>query len=401
MLAGLAAGLALGLLAAGTGSPSLLALAEGVEPAGTLFMNAIQMVVIPLVMTSIFTGVASLGDTGRVGRLGGIAVAFFWVTAIPAILLGMGTMRLGLGFAPPVNLAAAGGEETVRELPGFVDFLVRLVPANPFAAAADGDLLPLIVFTALCAAAAGLVAEEPRRLLIRVSEAATEIFVKLVHWILWTAPVGVFALAAPVTARSGWSILQNLAVFIGAVLAGLAVLVVVVYLPLVRYAGGRSVPRFLRACGAPWTVGFTTTSQVATLPVMIEAAEAELDVPGPVASLVLALGAALNRAGSALFQGASVVFLASVYGVPFPSSAVAGALLATFLVSMTVAPVPSASVVTLAPALDAVGVPAAGLGILLGVDRIPDMFRSSVNVVGTMAGAVVADGVVGSETADA
>jgi len=110
MLAGLAAGLALGLLAAGTGSPSLLALAEGVEPAGTLFMNAIQMVVIPLVMTSIFTGVASLGDTGRVGRLGGIAVAFFWVTAIPAILLGMGTMRLGLGFAPPVNLAAAGGE---------------------------------------------------------------------------------------------------------------------------------------------------------------------------------------------------------------------------------------------------------------------------------------------------
>lgn len=396
MAVGLAAGLLLGLAASVTGSPLLLGVARGVEPLGTLFMNAIQMVVIPLVVTTIFTGVASMADPRKLGKLGGAGVGFYWLTTLPAIVLGMAVMRIGLGFAPDVTIPG-GGEVAAGELPGLVDFVVRLVPSNPVAAAAEGDLLPLIVFTALFAAAAGLAGGTSRARLVELAEAVTRALVKLVHWILWTAPVGVFALAAPVTAESGWAMLQNLAVFIVAVAVGLVVLVAAVYLPAVRFLGGMGGGRFLRGCIAPATIGFTTTSQVASLPVMIDAAEEELGVTRRVASLILALGASLNRAGTALFQGASVVFLASVYGVPFPASAVGGAVVATFLVAMTVAPVPSAGVVTLAPALDAVGVPAGSLGLLLGIDRIPDMLRSATNVVGSVAGAVVADAAAGDE----
>lgn len=389
ILVGLIAGLALGLIASLTGSPALVAFAEGVAPLGEAFMRAIQMVVVPLVAVMVFVGVARIGKPRALGRLGGASLAFFWLTTIPAILIGMGVMSLALGFAPPVSVPGEGAD-IAPELPGVVDFLVGLIPRNPFEAAAEGALLPIIVFTVLFGAATATLPEERQRPLLAIGESASDALIKLVHWVLWIAPIGVFGLAAPVTARTGLAMLQNLGIFIVAVVVGLFLFMAFVLLPAVRYLGRMPVGRFLKGTVGTFTMGFGTTSSAATLPVMFEEAD-ELELSRDVANLVLPLAASLNRPGSALFQGAAVVFLASVYGVPIGAGAVAGAVLATFLAAMTVAPVPSASVLTMAPALDAVGIPLAGLGIVLGIDRIPDMFRSATNVTAHMAATVVVE----------
>jgi len=397
---GLVAGLGLGLVAAATGSELLMAIATGVAPIGTAFMNAIRMVVIPLVMAVIFTGVAKLGDPRKLGRLGGLTLGFFWVTLIPAILLGMGVMWVGLAFTPDVTAPLTAAQEA-PELPGMVAFLVSLIPANPFAAAANGALLPLIVFTALVAAATGTLADEHQERLIGLADAIGEALIKLVWWILWTAPVGVFALAAPVTAQMGWALLQSLAVFVVCVLVGLFLYFALIFAPLLRFVGGMSPFKFLGGTFGAASIAFSTTSTVAALPVALEEAEDNLGVSKTIADLVLPLGASMYRPGSALFQGAAIIFLAHLYDVPVPAAAVGGAVLATFLVALTVAPVPSSGVVTLAPALDVVGIPIGGLAILLGIDRIPDMFRSTLNNLGQITTSVLIDRWVPTDEQDA
>lgn len=393
MALGLILGMAFGLVAAATDSAVLIAIAEGLRPLGTLFVRAIQMVVIPLVMAVVFVGVAGLGDLRKVGRLGGITLGFIWLTTLPAVLIGMGLMRFSLGFAPtvvPPQVDAA----PAPEIPGLVDFLLRLVPSNPFEAASSGALLPLIIFTLLFAAAATTLPENQRTLLVGLAEAVTSALVRLVYWILLIGPIGVFGLMAPVAATAGWAMLGSLLVFILTVIAGLALLIGLIYVPLAWFVGGVGPGKLLAGSAGSLTVGFTTTSSVATLPVMLEEA-VDLGVSERARNLVLPLAASLNRAGSGLFQGAAVVFLASLYNVTVPGGAWAGAVLATFFAASTVAPVPSASIMTLAPALDTVGAPLAGLGVLLGVDRIPDMFRSATNVLGHITSSIVVDGLTG------
>ncbi len=390
ILVGLALGLGLGVAASATGSPALLRAAEAVEPLGQVFLRAIQMVVVPLVAAVVFVGVARIGDLRRLGRLGGLAVGFFWVTTLPAILIGMGVMGLALTFTTPVP-PPTPATDLDTATPGVVDFLVNLVPRNPVEAAADGSLLSLLIFVVLLGAAATTLPEGRREALTSVAEAAGDALIKLMTWVLWTAPAGVFGLAAPVIARTGMAMLQNLAVFIVAVVVGLFILKGVVLLPMVRMLGGVGPGRFIRGTVGSYTVGFTTTTSVGTLPVMLREAE-RLGLARNTFSLVLPLAASINRPGSALFQATSLVFLAAMYGVPLDGGLIAAAVLAIFLASMTVAPVPSASIVTMAPALEVVGVPIAGLGILLGVDRVPDVFRSATNVIGHMAAATTVDG---------
>jgi Na+/H+-dicarboxylate symporter len=391
---GLLLGLGTGLIAAATGSEPVIAIAAGSAPLGTAFMNAIRMVVIPLVMAVVFTGVAGLGDPRKLGRLGGSTLAFFWITVIPAIVIGMGTMWFGLRWAPDMAAPAVTTQETA-DLPGLVDFLVSLIPSNPFAAASAGQLLPLIVFTALFAAATSALSEQHRSTLLTLADAVSAALIKLVWWILWLAPIGVFGLAAPVTSQLGWGLVQSLAVFVVSVIVGLAIYIAVMYLPLLRIVGGVSPLKFVTSAFGATSIAFSTTSTVAALPVTLEEIKRNLGVSDPVADLVIPLGASMHRSGSALFQGAAIVFLAHLYEVPFPLTAVGGAILATFLVSLTIAPVPSAGVMTLAPALDAVGIPLSGLAILLGIDRIPDMFRSATNLLGQVTTSVLVDRWVG------
>lgn len=394
--AGLVLGIGTGLLGA-AGSDLFLAIAMGSEPFGRAFIAAIRMVIIPLVMAVVFTGVANLGDPRKLGRLGGTTLLFFWASIVPAIVIGMGVMWAALSFAPDIVPPEAVPRDAPA-LPGIVDFLVGLIPSNPFAAAAEGALLQLIVFTALLAAAAGTLEVAARQRLIDFAEALSDALIKLVWWILWTAPLGIFGLAAPVTAQLGWGLIQSLAVFVVAVIAGLALYISTVYFPFLKLVGGIGPVRFLAGTFGAASIAFSTTSTAAALPVTLEEAKRELGVSEAVADLVLPLGASMYRAGSALFQGASIVFLAHLFDVSIPPAAVGGAILATFMVSLTVAPVPSSGVMTLAPALDAVGIPLSGLSILLGIDRIPDMFRTTVNLLGQITTAVVVDNWAGEKS---
>ena len=388
--AGLVLGLIVGLGAAATGNSFLLAVAKGSAPFGAIFMNAIKMVVIPLIVTVIFTSIARLGDPRKLGRIGGLTLAYYWITLVPAIAIGMLTMKVGLQFASEITMPQTTSVE-VPALQGIVDFIVTLVPANPFAAASSGAILPLIVFTALIAAATGTLAEESRDRMINLADDASKALKKLVWWILYTAPIGVFGLIAPVTSELGWGLLQSLAIFIACVLIGLVIFLLVVTLPLMYFLAGISPVKYFRSTFGGVSVAVSTTSTAAAIPVTLEETTRNLKVSHTIADLLIPLGASMHRPGSALFQGAAIVFLAYLYDVPIPVAAIGAAMLATFLVSLTVAPVPSSSVITMAPALDAVGVPVAGLAIMLGIDRIPDMMRSGVNLLGQVSAAVLVD----------
>ena len=400
MTIGLAAGLVLGLVAAATRLPALLAAAASLRPLGTLFLNLLSMVVIPLVVTALFAGVAGLGSMRHVGRLGIRTLGFFWATTLAAIVIGFVVAALFLplaGVTPDqqaaLRQAALADSGFVRhaaeQIPSGARFLVELIPANPVRAAVDGNLLPLIVFTTICAVAAAGLPNEQRRTLTDLADVATGALIRIVHWVLLLAPIGIFALVAGAVAQFGWSLVKTMAVFVVAVIAGLAVFWGAVFVPAVVLIARLRPARFFGVSWPSLAMAFSTTSSLATLPTMLAAAEEGLKIPRTVASFVLPLGASINRSGSALFQAVAVVFVARLYGVALglPELFLAGT--AVFLASLTVASVPSASIVSLAPTFSATGLPLAGLTLLIGLDRVPDMFRTMTNVLGTMSGVAV------------
>jgi len=249
--AGLVLGLIVGLGAAATGNEWLLAIAKGSAPFGAIFMNAIRMVVIPLIVTIIFTSIARLGDPRKLGRIGGLTIAYYWITLVPAIAIGMATMKVGLQYASEIDMPQTAAT-TVPALQGIVDFIVSLVPANPFAAASNGAILPLIVFTALVAAATGTLAAERRERMINIADDASKALIKLVWWIMYVAPIGVFGLAAPVTAQLGWDLVQSLGVFIISVARSVACpLRCRQRAPLPRYLSRLRRPRGTSRCRLP------------------------------------------------------------------------------------------------------------------------------------------------------
>src|SRR6266702_3044076 len=392
MTTGLAAGLVLGLAAATTQHPVLMTLAASLRPLGTLFLNLLSMVVIPLVVTALFAGVAGLGSIRRVGRLGMRTLGFFWVTTLAAILIGFVVAALFLplaGVTPAqqaaLRQAALADSGLVRhaaeQIPTGARFLVELIPANPVRAAVDGSLLPLIVFTTISAVAAAGLPEEKRRTLTDLADVATGALIRIVGWVLLLAPLGILALVAGAVAQFGWSLVKTMAVF----------------LPAVMLVVRGKATGFLKATWPSMAMAFSTTSSLATLPTMLAAAEQDLKISRTVASFALPLGASINRSGSALFQAVAILFAARLYGVALgvPEMIQAGA--AVFLASLTVASVPSASIVSLAPAFTATGLPLAGLTLLIGLDRIPDMFRTMTNVMATLAGSAVVAAVEGEK----
>jgi Na+/H+-dicarboxylate symporter len=402
--AGLVLGLLLGLVASVSGQAWLISLATGVEPIGTIWINLIRMVVIPLVVCALVSGVAGLGDLGRLGRLGARTFAFYFGTLLLAALLGLvlALVMVPLAAMPPevassLRSAAQAGAEDVaaqaQRVQGFRQFLVELVPANPVKAAADGALLSIIVFAVLLGAAVASLQEGPRRTIISVTDAVTDAIIRLIHWVMRLAPIGVACLSAPVAARFGWHMLASLGVFIGTVIGGMTVFGLVVYLGLARALASLNPRRFWSAISPAAAIGFTTGSSMAALPAMLDIAGSKLHISQPVASFVLPLGATLNRPGTAVYQTVAALFLASLYGVSLAGVQYAIVISTVFLMTFSVAAVPSATLFTLAPVLIAAGVPVEGIALLLGVDRIPDMFRTGLNCLGHMtAAAVVARG---------
>ena len=400
---GLIAGLLVGLIAAGLAErhhPALADVVGKIRPVGSLFLNLLSMVVIPLVATALFAGIAKLGDLRTVGRLVVRTLAFFWATALAGIVIGFLVAALVLPRAAvtpegqdALRAAQSTDQSTIQRaaesIPGGAQFIVQLVPANPFKAAADGNLLPVIVFVTIFGIAAASLPIEKRAPLTTIADSTTEALIKIVHWVLLFAPIGIFALVAPIVTQFGWSLVRAMLWFVLAVIIGVIAFIALVYLPSVALIARLAPARFLRAAFSSMLMGFSTTSSLATLPTMLDAADKDLQIPRPVSGFVLPLGASLNRGGSAVFQAVAVVFIARLYGIPFGFAEMLAAGAAVFLASLTVAAVPSGSVISLFPAFQSVGLPIAGISILIGLDRIPDMFRTMTNVTGHLTSAVV------------
>jgi Na+/H+-dicarboxylate symporter len=401
MAVGLVAGLAAGLVTAATQISFLLAVTHALRPVGTLFLSLLSMCVIPLVVGAVFTGVAGLGDLRQVGRLGARTLAYFWGTALVAIVIGFAVSALVLPLAPLApdqqeSLRRLAGADTTMaqrttDLPSGVAFLVELVPRNPIRAAVDGTLLPLILFVVVLAVAAAALPEEKRRLLTDLADVLTQAMIRIVDWVLLLAPLGIFALVSSAAAQFGWSLVRAMLVFVLALLVGLALLIAGVLVPAAVLMGRQRPLRFLTTSLPSLAMGFSTTSSLATLPVMLEAADT-LRLPRRVSGFVLPLGASLNRPGSALYQAVAVSFIAGLYAIPFGAGAKLQAAAVVFLASLTVASVPSASIVSLAPAFMQIGLPLGGLSLLIGLDRIPDMFRTMTNVTGHLTAAAAVSG---------
>lgn len=399
VLIGLVAGLGIGTAVAASGSPALLTVVGVVEPVGTLWVNAIRMTVIPLVVSLLIVGVAGGGDAGAVRRLGVGAVALFFVllaaTAALVTLVAEPAFAL-LQIDPAVSAslragAAAGAEGAaagVRQIPGFADWLVGLVPANPVRAAADGALLPLIVFAIAFGLALTRLAEPERERVVGFFRAVGDAMLVLVGWILLLAPVGVFALALPLAVRMGVSAAGALAYYV-VVVSLLALAVMALLYPVAVLGGGVPLRRFARAVFPAQAVAFSSRSSLAALPALIEESDRQLRLPPQVTSFFLPLSASVFRIGAAVGLPVGVVFIARLYGVELGPAQLASVAFTSVLLSFSVPGIPAGSIFIMAPVLLTAGVPVEGLGILLGVDTIPDMFRTTANVTGHAAAASV------------
>jgi len=396
LIAGAIAGVSSNLIAGSTGSTAMADLIIKIEPIGIAWIRAITAIVIPLVVASLVVGAASLGDLRTLGRIGGKTVGYYLGTTAIAVSIGIiisNIVKPGSGIAEESKAAlldtfggqAAGRIELADEVPGVIDMLLSMIPSNPIQAAAQGDMLPLILFTLVFGAAASLLGAEHKRVLIGFFDAVNHVAMTIIHWIMKLAPYAVFALIAGVTARFGFDILQSLIVYALCVMGGLAIHAFGTYGLAVRFLAKLRPWDFYRRIREVPLLGFSTSSSNATLPVTIATAKEKLGVSGRVASFVLPLGATVNMDGTALYQGVAVMFIAQVFGIDLHWTQQLVVVLTATLASIGAAGVPSAGIITLAIVLRQANVPETGIALILGVDRILDMCRTAVNVTGDLS----------------
>jgi len=374
-------------------SPLGATLVAAVEWIGRLFLALIKMVVVPLVFCSLVVGVASLGDFRKLGRLGGRTIGFFMGTTVLALIIGVGLaniVRPGEWMAEEdrlILLASYQGEATEKvsdaaEAPSIVDQILAVVPENPLEALAKGEMLQIIFFAAMLGIALTLMQRKRSQLVVDLMDRLNDAMVMLVHVIMKLAPYGVAALLFKVVGSTGLSVLLALAVYGLVVLAGLTIHVVVSYGLFVRFGARLPFIGFLKAVRPAQMLAFSTSSSSATLPVTKECCEQNLGVSKEVSSFVLPLGATVNMDGTALYQGVAAIFIAQIYGMDLGLGQQVTIVVSATLASVGAAGVPGAGMVTLAMVLTQIGVPTEGLALILGLDRLLDMFRSATNVTG-------------------
>ncbi len=397
ILLGLVAGAAVGGAARLAGAPLQRAVLLA-EPLGTAFIRLVTMVVVPLVIASLFVGVASLGDVRRLGQIGGRSLGWFLATTVAAATIGLATalvLHVGRN-APAVAFAsqAANGADAPDGVSaaGLGKALLALIPQNPFAAAAQADLLPLIVAVCLFAAAATAIGEERRRPLLSFFESVNDVAMVLIRWLMALAPAAVLVLIAATVARSGLAMLRSLLWYAVVVVIALGIHVGAVLLPLLRARAGLGVGGFLRAVGDALLLALSTASSSATLPVSMAAARDRLGIPNEVASFLLPAGTTLNKNGAAVYKAVTAVFLAQVYGLHLDPVRLGVILITASVAAFAGAGVPGSSLVTTLIVLNAIGLgprAAAGIALVTGIDRPLDMCRTTVNTLGNLVGAAV------------
>ncbi|MGE5362235.1 MAG: dicarboxylate/amino acid:cation symporter, partial [Bacteroidales bacterium] len=381
--------------------PWLLPVPPLVEPVGLLFINAIRMTVIPLVVASLIVGVASAGDASTIGRLGGRSVLLFLVLVLFSCVFAAAIAYPLLAYVtidPAVAASLRSGAEasgraaaaSARQLPGVAQWIVDLVPVNVFKAASDGSMLPLIVFSVGFGVALTRVAGEARQAVLSVLRGIADAMIWLVGWVLTFAPIGVFALAVPLAARMGLAAAGALASYILLLSAIAGAFVLVIY-PIAIVFGRVSPGAFVRAAAPAQAVAFTSRASLAALPASFEGAK-QLGLSESFSAFFLPLAASMFRVGGAIAQVVGVLFLARLYDVALAPMQVVTVVIVGTLTSFTIPGIPAGAIIVMAPVLVSVGVPAEGIGILVGVDTIPDMFRTTANVTAWIGGAAILGG---------
>ena len=373
---GLIAGVLVGLLVNILDVEPLRVVVLGIAPLGTAWIRLITMIVIPLVVASLVVGTASLGDVTRLGRIGAKTIGIYLVTTSIAITIGLvlsNIVRPGRGIPEATKnelLDTFAGESAARiefaqEAPGLVEVLLNLIPRNPVQAAANGDMLPLILFAVLFGAALSLIERERRDTVLNLFHGVNDISMILVDWIMRLAPYAVFALLAGVVAQFGFYLLTSLLLYTATVVAGLLLHMTTTY-PLILSIFGKLNPlTFFRRVREPQIIAFSTSSSNATLPITMETAQEKLGVSEEISSFVLPLGATINMDGTALYQGVAVMFIAQVFGIDLSISAQLMVVLTATLASIGAAGVPSAGIIMLALVLQQANVPEAGIALIL------------------------------------
>ncbi len=402
---GLVAGSALGVLAhwVAPGSSALAGFIEYVtEPLGKLFLRLLFMLVVPLIFCALVLGVAGLGDLRKIGRIGLLTLAYTVAVSCMAVVIGVGlvnAVRPGDQLArKALDLASAlPAPKGPVAAPSAVDFFLNLVPQNPIRAMADGDMLAVMMFSLLFGIALVSVESEPARRLSEVIEGAFATVMKLLDMVIALAPIGVACLLFTATARLGYDVLVTLAAYVMVVIGGLALQQFGVYSLSVAWLGRMSPLRFFRAVRPAMLTAFSTASSNATLPTALLVAEQNLKLPSQVSRFVLTLGSTANQNGTALFEGVTVLFLAQVAGVDLTLAQQLVVVGVCILGGIGTAGVPAGSLPVIVMILGMIGVPADHIGIVLGVDRLLDMCRTTVNVTGDLAAAVVVSARAGAD----
>lgn len=370
-----------------------------IEPIGTIFLRLITMIVVPLVLVSLMLGTASLGDLRKLGRIGLKTVAYFTITTMIAISVGLGLANIvnpGKGLNEKVKTElyqdykdkAEISLQNIEKKPSAVDILVGVVPTNPIKALVDGNMLQVIFLALLFGTVLTLIKKERADPLIKLLEGVNDAIIQVVHIAMKLAPYGVLALLAAVIGQYGVHILITLLKYSLVVVGGLIIYTVSVNSLALSILARTNPFLFFKAVKEAMIVAFSTSSSNAALPVSMECVE-HLGVSREYSSFVIPLGATINMDGTALYQGVAAIFIAQIYGIPLGVGDQITIVLMATLASVGAAGVPAAGIITLAMVLKQIGVPLQGIALILGVDRFLDMCRTTTNIIGDMACSVV------------
>ncbi|HQB63718.1 MAG TPA: dicarboxylate/amino acid:cation symporter [Sedimentibacter sp.] len=379
-------GLALGILLGIILQPNPDIATKYVKPIGTLFLNLIKLVIVPLVFFSLVVGTCSMDDVRKLGRIGGKTIAYYLATTAFAVTIGLilaNITNVGGGYTIPVDATYE-----ITAPPNVVDTLLNIIPANPLKALVDGNMLQIIAFAIIIGA--GIIGiGEKGKILQQMFDSGAEVMYKIIGIIMQFAPIGVFALITPVVAQNGPSILLPLLKLIIVVYAGCAIHALFTYSSTLWIFAKVTPMQFFKGIAPAMVFSFTTASSSATLPITMKRTEENLGVPKSICSFTLPLGATVNMDGTAIYQGICAFFIAQVYGIDLPLSAQLTIILTATLASIGTAGVPGAGMIMLGMVLQSVGLPIEGIVIIAGVDRILDMMRTMINITGDAACSVI------------
>ena len=399
VLVALAAAIVVGALIAASGNETALRLADSVAPIGSLWISAIRMTVLPLIASLIVTGMASAADGTSLGRLGARTVATFvlMLTGMAAVIVPLS--RFAFTFfpdgarpaLPPGAVESAGEVAGAGQAHSFSAWLATLLPANPVAAAANGDMVPFVLFVLLFAIAIAKGPAASRATLVSFFRALGDAMMTLVRGVILFAPIGVPALVLPVAAHAGAALVGTIGLYIVTYSVACLVCIALLY-PVVAIAGNIPVARFARAVLPGQTIAFSSSSSVASLPALVRAAEVDLALPLDVTGFTLPLAAAMFKIAGPVTWTIGTLFVGWFYNVPLGVGALATIAFAAVFLAFAAPGIPRGGFIMLTPLLVAVGLPAEGVGLLIAVDAIPDVFATVLNATGYLAATCVVAG---------